>query len=119
MLWTYGDKEAIKPDQSYPIYGMAIESSRSQTLPNQQHQNDMNFFAPIQHSKSFDDNHFNQVHQGPLYPEELYRQTAHCHNDEGSPTPPVAVSPTPPPLYENQQVVFQERDNAEAENFLR
>jgi len=61
MLWTYGDKEAIKPDQSYPIYGMAIESSRSQTLPNQQHQNDMNFFAPIQHSKSFDDNHFNQV----------------------------------------------------------
>lgn len=60
-----------------------------------------------------------QVHQGPLYPEELYRQQAHCHNDEGSPTPPVAVSPTPPPLYENQQVVFQERDNAEAENFLR
>lgn len=58
MLWNYNDKDAIKPDQSYPVYGSAIQPSRSQTLPNQAH---FNCFAPIQHSKSFDDNHFSQV----------------------------------------------------------
>lgn len=58
MLWNYNDKDIIKPDQSYPVYGTMTQNNRSQTLPNQMN---MNYFAPIQHSKSFDDNHFNQV----------------------------------------------------------
>ncbi|KAH1003068.1 hypothetical protein HUJ05_011012 [Dendroctonus ponderosae] len=91
MLWNYNDRNAIKPDQSYPAYGSAIQPSRSQTLPNQVH---FNCFAPIQHSKSFDDNHFSQVHQQPLYPEELYTPPLSGH-EGAAPSPPIAISPSP------------------------
>ncbi|XP_066251772.1 uncharacterized protein [Euwallacea similis] len=114
MLWNYNDKDVIQPDQSYPVYGTVIQN-KSQTLPSPMH---MNYFAPIQHSKSFDDNQFTQVRQEPLYPEDLYTPPPlPCHNDRES--PPVAISPSPPPLYENQQVVFpQHTNNSETENFL-
>ncbi|XP_076256716.1 uncharacterized protein LOC143194050 isoform X3 [Rhynchophorus ferrugineus] len=113
MMWNY-DKDAIKPDQSYPAYE-AIMQNRSQTLPSQAN---MNYFSPIQHSKSFDENQFNQVHhQQTIYPEEYYNQSMTCQNNMQlqSQTPPIAISPSPP-HYENQQVVFA-NTNAENEHF--
>ncbi|XP_030760269.1 uncharacterized protein LOC115885471 isoform X2 [Sitophilus oryzae] len=102
LMWNYNDKEAIKPDQSYPVYGL-VTQNRSQTLPNQAN---LNYFSPIQHSKSFDDNHFNQAHHEPIYPEEYYNPTLSCQTNIPSQTPPIAISPSPPPHYENQQVVY-------------
>ncbi|CAG9772726.1 unnamed protein product [Ceutorhynchus assimilis] len=119
LMWTYDNNDVIKPDQSYPIYGTVVQQNKSQTLPNQ-NMPDMNYFTPIQHSKSCDDNHFNQVHQGPLYPGDFYTPPLSCQNGiMDSQTPPIAISPSLTPLYENnQQVVFPEHNNCEAENFL-
>ncbi|KAL1500837.1 hypothetical protein ABEB36_006268 [Hypothenemus hampei] len=110
ILW---DCNVIKPDQSYPIYTVQT-NNRSCTLPNQ---TQINCFVPIQHSKSFDDSCFNQIQPEDLYAPPLV--TGMARNNEGgasSPMPPVTISPSPPLLYENQQVVFHD-ENA-AENFL-
>ncbi|XP_050301938.1 homeobox protein 4 isoform X3 [Anthonomus grandis grandis] len=114
MLWNYNDKDAIKPDQSYPVYDTVLPN-KSQTLPNQM---PMNYFAPIQHSKSFDDNHFHQFQQAPLYPEDFYTPPLSNNNPNESQTPPIAISPSASPLYENQQVVFAEHGNDTEQNFL-
>lgn len=59
--WNY-DKDVIKADQSYPEFKAM---GKSHTLPVQERA-PVNFFSPIQTSKSFDDNHFNQVRDNVL-----------------------------------------------------
>ncbi|XP_060533186.1 uncharacterized protein LOC132706101 isoform X2 [Cylas formicarius] len=120
-VWNYDDKDVLKADQSYPTTYDNVGQNRAHTLPNQLQ---MNFFTPIQSSKSFDENQFNQSRDNTLYPEDFYDTQTTNRNivmdsiSDHATTPPLAISPDTP-AYEGGPQHFDNETNFLSRKMVR